>query len=40
MVVGFKVSIPFVVQIIPEVTFNGPWLAETFIGNIDSLVEF
>ena len=39
MVVGFKLSIPFVAQIIPEVTFNGQWLAETFIDNIDSLVE-
>ena len=39
MVVGFKLSIPFVAQIIPEVTFDGQWLAETFIDNIDSLVE-
>ena len=40
MVVGLKLSIPFIVQTILEVTFNGQWLAETFIDNIDSLIEF
>ena len=40
MVVGFKLSMPFVVQAIPEVTFNGQWLAETFSDNIDNLIEF
>ena len=39
-VVGFKLYIPFVVQTIAEVTFNGEWLAETFIDNIDNLIEF
>ena len=40
MVVGFKLSIPFIVQAISEVTFNGEWLAETFSDNIDNLIEF
>ena len=40
MVVGFKPPIPFVVQTIPEVTFNRQWLAETLIDNIDNLIEF
>ena len=40
MVVGFKLSIPFVVQAIPEVTFNGQWLTETFSDNSDNLIEF
>ena len=40
MVVGFKLSIPLIVQTIPEVTFNEKWLAETFIDNIDNLIEF
>ena len=40
MVVGFKLPIPFVVQTIPEVTFKGQWLAETFINNIDNVIEF
>ena len=40
MVVRFKLSIPFVVQAIPEVTFNGQWLAETFRGNIDNVIKF
>ena len=40
LVVGFKPSIPFLVQTIPEVTFNGQWLAETFFDNIDNLIEF
>ena len=40
MVVELKLSIPFIVQTILEVTFNGQWLAETFIDNIDNLIEF
>ena len=40
MVVRFKLSIRFVVQAIPEVTFNGQWLAETFSGNIDNVIKF
>ena len=40
MVVGFKLSMPFVVQAIPEVTFNGQWLTETFSDNSDNLIEF
>ena len=40
MVVEFKLSTPFVIQAIPEVTFNGQWLAETFIDNFDNLIEF
>ena len=39
LVVGLKQSIPFVVQTIPEVTFNGQWLAEKISDNIDSLLE-
>ena len=32
-------SIPFVVQAIPEVTFNGQWLVEKFSDNMDNLIE-
>ena len=39
MVVGLKQSIPLVVQAIPEVTFNGGWLAEKISDNIDNLIE-
>ena len=39
MVVGLKESIHLVVQIIPEVTFNGQWLAEKISDNIDNLKE-
>ena len=38
MVVGLRESIPFV-QTIPEVTFNGQWLAEKISDNIDNLKE-
>ena len=34
MEVGLKESIPFVVQTILEVTFNGQWLAEKISDNI------
>ena len=39
LVVELKPSMPFVVQIIPEITFNGQWLAEKISDNIDSLIE-
>ena len=39
MVVGLKESIPFVVQTILEVIFNGQWLAEKISYNIDNLIE-
>ena len=39
MVVGLKQSISLVVQAIPEVTFNGDWLAEKISDNIDNLIE-
>ena len=39
LVVELKQSIPFVVQTIPEVTFNGQWLAEKISDSIDSLTE-
>ena len=39
MVVGLKQSIPFVVQAIPEVTFNWKWQAEKFSDSIDNLIE-
>ena len=37
MVVGLKQSIPFVVQAIPEVTFNGEQLCEKIAENIKNL---
>ena len=40
MVVGLKQSIPFVVQAILEVIFNGHWLVEKTSDNIDKLIEF
>ena len=40
MVVGLKQSIPFIVQAIPEVIFNGNWLVEKNSDNIDNLIEF
>ena len=39
LVVELKQSIPFVVQTIPEVTFNGQWLAEKISDNMDSRIE-
>ena len=39
MVVGLKESIHLVVQTIPEVTFNGQWLAKKIKDNIDNLKE-
>ena len=39
LVVELKQSIPFVVQTIPDVTFNGQWLDEKISNNIDSLIE-
>ena len=40
MVAGLKQSIPFVVEAIPEVIFNGHWLVGKIIDNIDNLIEF
>ena len=39
IVVGLNQSIPFVIQAIPEVTFNGQWLVEKFSDNMDNLIE-
>ena len=39
LVVELKQSIPFVVQTILEVTFNGQWLVAKISDNIDSLIE-
>ena len=39
VVVGSKQSIHFVVQAIPEVIFNGQWLAEKINNNIENLIE-
>ena len=39
LVVELKQSIPFVVQTIPEVTFNGQWLVEKISDNIDGLTK-
>ena len=39
MVAGSKQSIPFAVQAIPEVIFNGNWLVEKNSDNIDNLIE-
>ena len=40
MLVGLKQFLHFVVQDIPEVIFNGHWLAEKISDNIDNLREF
>ena len=39
LVVELTQSIPFIVQTIPEVTFNRQWLAQKISDNIDSLIE-
>ena len=39
IVVGLKQFIPFVVQTILEVSFNGQWLAQKISDNIDNLIE-
>ena len=39
LAVVLKQSIPFVVQTILEVTFNGQWLAKRISDNIDNLIE-
>lgn len=39
MVVGLKQSVPFVVQAIPEVTFDGRWLCEKIAKNIKYLAD-
>ena len=38
-VVGLKQAIPFVVQAIAKVTFNGKWLTKKFSDNIVNLIE-
>ena len=40
MVVGFKQFMPFVVQAIPEVIFNGHLLVQKISDNIGNLIEF
>ena len=37
MVVGLKQSIPFVVQAVPEVTFNSQWFCDKIANNIENL---
>ena len=39
MVTGLKQSVPFVVQAIPEVTFNGQWLCDNIAKNIENLAN-
>lgn len=39
MVVGIKKSVPFVVQAIPEVTFDGQWLCDNIAENIKNLAN-
>ena len=39
VVVRFKLSLPFVVQAIADVTFNEQWMTVTFSGNIDNLIK-
>ena len=39
IVVGLKQIIPFVVQAIPEVTFNSQWPTDKISDNIDNLLE-
>ena len=40
MVVALKLSISFIVQAIPELTFNGQRLTKTFSDNIYNHTEF
>ena len=40
MVVGLKQSIPFAVQAILEVIFNGHWLAKRIGDNNDNVIKF
>ena len=37
MIVGLKESIPYVIQVIPEVAFDGEWLANKMASCIDDL---
>ena len=39
MVVRLNQSLPFIVQVISEVTINGQWLAKKISDNIDNLIE-
>ena len=40
VVVGLKQSVPFVIQVIPEVIFNEHWLVEKISGVTDNLIKF
>ena len=39
MVVRLNQSLPFIVQVISEVTINGQWLAKKISDNIGNLIE-
>ena len=39
MVVWLNQSLPFIVQVISEVTINGQWLAKKISDIIDNLIE-
>ena len=39
MIVGLKESISYVIQALPEITFNGKWLSEKMSKSIDLLGE-
>ena len=39
MIVGLRKSFPFVVQALPEVTFNGAWVSSKIIENIKTLSD-
>ena len=39
MVLGLKESIPYVVQAVPEVTFNGNWLKKQIDENMPNLMN-
>ena len=39
MVVWLNQSLPFIVQVISEVTINGQWLAKKISDNIGNLIE-
>ena len=40
VVVGLKQSVPFVIQVIPEVIFNEHWLVEKISDVTDNLIKF
>ena len=39
MIVGLQKSIPFVIQALPETTFNGKWLSEKMSNCVKDLAE-